>query len=726
MISFFSALGYLNAQVNENKLRRSVSALFSRVHFPLRIKIDHMKRKITFLLLSLSFCAQAQLFTGVGGKILNNGQDSYFNLVVSGLNPANLDSTFGIEKVCLAINHPDVTELQIYLESPTGTQVELSEGSSCLGADYTGTCFDSKANTSVTLGTSPYTGTYKPIGYLGRFNNGQPGNGTWRLIIHDYLAFVDSGNTISWSIQFGSATVPPVNLKSSNLPIVFINTLGKKIEDTDIVVNMGIVYNGAGQRNYISDPWNNYNGKTRIHIRGSSTRHLEKKSFSLELSDAFGNELNVPILGMPAESDWILQAPYRDKTFQRIPLTYHLSRQMGHYSARYEYVELVVNNEYRGVYLLMEKIKREKNRVDVEKLSPGDSLGASVTGGYIIKIDRPDEAGWYSLKGGNAQNNAPFYYQYVYPKDSDITVPQKKYIKGYMDNFEAIMDSSIFNDAMNGYAKYIDVGSFVDYFILNELSKNVDAYRLSTYLYKDNINDGGKLHIGPVWDYDIAWHNCNYGNAFDPTGWQYQQKDTSFPPPRWWSRLMTDSSFVNKLFCRWKELRTGLLKSGTLYSFIDSSAIELDESQKRNFTQWPIMAAYIYPNPQNQTGATYLGEVGDLKGWIASRSAWMDGAIQGNCITVGSPANSFAVNSVTVYPNPFELSTTFLLHLAEDAEVMLQVVDVTGKEVSRPLNEHSARGEYRIQFDRKQMAAGMYFYRLGINNIFRTGKLIVQ
>ncbi len=478
-------------------------------------KNDYLRRFVIIIvpLLLFSSLTKAQVFTGLGGPISNNGQTTYFNLSVSGLIPAQLDSTFGLEAVCININHPTDEELYLYLESPDGRVVELSSGSSCNGANYTNTCFDSRVNSSITLADAPYTGTFKPTGYLGRFNNGQTGNGGWRLFVHDYLAFLNSGSLISWSLTFGNSPSKPVVFTSSNLPIVLINTGNLSITESEILVNMGIIDNGSGQRNDTSDVRNNYNGKTMIRIRGNTSKNFEKKSFSLETTDISGTEINVSLLGMPPESDWVLTASYTDKSLMRNSITYDLFRQMGNYAPRTKDVELFLNNEYRGIYALTEKPKRSDDRINVSKLTQDENSYPEITGGYILKIDRTDEDGWYSLFGGNAQNNSSFYYQYVYPKDIAITVPQKNYINNFMDSLETIINSPTFADPTVGYQKYIDVESFIDFFIINELSKNVDAYRLSTYLYKDNISYGGKLHIGPVWDYDIAWHNCNYGNA---------------------------------------------------------------------------------------------------------------------------------------------------------------------------------------------------------------------
>jgi subtilisin-like proprotein convertase family protein len=687
-----------------------------------RTNTDYIKALTIIAGLVFSFYSKAQVFTGTGGAILNNGQDTYFNLAVTGL-PTQLDSTFGIEKICISINHPALEELYIYLESPGGTLIQLTAGNSMSGTTYTNTCFDSRVDSSVTQVNSPYSGTYKPMGYLGRFNNGQLANGTWKLVVHDYLAFVNSGSVMNWDIAFGNSPPKAVTFTSSNLPIITINTGTQTIVDTDILVNMGIIYNGPGQRNHPGDSPNNYNAKTTIHIHGNSTRNFEKKSFTLETRDMAGAVLNASLLGMPAENDWDLIAPYQDKSLAREPLTYDLYRQMGHYSARFRNVEVMINNEYRGVYMLMEKTKRDSNRIDISKLTPTDNTSPDVTGGYIIKIDRPEAPGWNSLLSGNSPTGSHFYYQYVYPKDSDITTPQKDYIKSVLDNFETVMNASYFADPATGYQKYIDESSFIDFFIMNELSKNVDAYRLSTYLYKDKVTHGGKLCIGPVWDYNIAWHNCNYGDSFDPMGWEFQTQDTLHPSPMWWSRFFQDSNFMDKVYCRWHSLRSTILNANHLNAYIDSIAGVLNESQQRNFTQWPILGTYIYPNPQSQSNATYQSEINDFKTWIANRIPWLDANINGTCQSVGIEEQlALASPSMNCFPNPFSnnLSITYKIpeNLSLPAQVKIELINLIGDKILLLSNTDKTAGTYKEESTMPQLGAGMYMVKLSINNDF--------
>jgi hypothetical protein len=168
-------------------------------------------------------------------------------------------------------------------------------------------------------------------------------------------------------IEPGFSQVPGIS--SSNLPLVVINTNGQSIQDVaKIAANMKIIFNGSGKLNTPSDPGNVYNGNVGIEIHGAYSATFPQKSYGIESKDKAGNKLNVSLLGMPEENDWILLANYNDKTFMRNMLAFEISRRLGHYAPRTQLVEVILNNEYRGIYILTEKIKRDKGRVNIAKL----------------------------------------------------------------------------------------------------------------------------------------------------------------------------------------------------------------------------------------------------------------------------------------------------------------------------------------------------------------------
>jgi hypothetical protein len=425
-----------------------------------------------------------------------------------------------------------------------------------------------------------------------------------------------------------------VNFTSSNLPIVFIDTHGQEIPDEPkITADMGIVDNGPGQRNAVTDSFNVYNGKIGIEVRGFSSQQFPKLQYGVETRDTSGNDLAVSLLGMPADADWVLSAGYNDKTLLRNALAYYLANSAGRYASRSRFCEVVLNGDYIGVYVLFEKIKRDKNRVDVTKMKTTDTTGNNLTGGYIISLDRANNVGdewWTSPFPPFPGTDQVINYLYIYPKPEDLVPAQRSYIKDYVTAFETVMNDSGFADTTTGYARYLDRGSAVDFFLINELSRNVDAYRLSSYMYKDRDSKGGKLKIGPVWDFDIAFGNVYYAEGPDTVGWDLITMPQILPTmvedqiPFWWVRLSEDSTFWHAAGDRWAGLRDTQFTTERVYAFIDSLVVYLDEAQQRNFERWPILSEYVWPNAY--VGGSYANEIAYLKNWVSKRMVWMDRA----------------------------------------------------------------------------------------------------
>ncbi len=407
----------------------------------------------------------------------------------------------------------------------------------------------------------------------------------------------------------------------SNLPIVLINTNGYEIlDETRIISDMDVIYNSKGT-NTLLDLSNNYNGKISIELRGSSSQELfPKKSYSLETQTIDGKNNNVSLLGLPEENDWILYGAYSDKTLLRNNLTYFLSRQMGHYAPRTKYCELFLNNEYQGVYMLTEKIKRDKNRVNIKKFEDGD-----LTGGYIIKIDKltdaPPNASWCS--NFTNFNNHPICFQYHYPKADEITVEQKIYIENYMNLINQSINELSENQTHIDMIENINFDSFIDYLIISELSKNVDGYRLSTFLYKDSDEHNGKLNMGPVWDYNLSFGNVDFCQSSKINGWVLEEETACRGSiPSFWYSLLKNDSFAKKLTNRWNELRANVLSFDNIFNHIDSVGQYLNSAQSRNFELWDILDSYVWPN--YQLGITYQDELDFLKYWIYNRVNWID------------------------------------------------------------------------------------------------------
>lgn len=525
---------------------------------------------------------------------------------------------------------------------------------------------------------------------------------------------------------------------SSNLPIIVINTNGQIIpDDYKITADMGVIYNGEGVRNNLTDPFNNYNGKIGIEIRGSSSQQFPKKQYSVETRDLLGNDISVSLLGFPEESDWILFAPYNDKSLMRDVLVYKIASQMGRYASRSKYCEVVLDGEYIGLYVLLEKVKRDANRVNIKKLEPSDILGDALTGGYIIKIDKTDgenNDGWYSPYVPNPLSAYSVFYQYHYPKPDEIIQQQKDYIQNKIFQFETMMNlGSNISDTSTGYPKYLDVNSFVDFVLVNEVAKNVDGYRLSTYLYKDRDSRNPRIFAGPVWDFNLAFGNADYYNGWMTNGWQLEfltnyQNIPLYEPfltPYWWRKLFDDSDFRNNVYARWQFLKSNVLNTQNIFYQIDSLKILLEESSLRNFEKWPVLGTWVWPN--YFVGQTYQQEVDYLKNWISFRLNWM------NLNMIGEPTNISKHEDLIVtqfnleqnYPNPFNPSTKITWQSPVSGTNILKVYNFLGVEVAKLVEEYRPSGLYNFEFDGSKLSSGVYFYKLIIGKFSETKKMII-
>lgn len=367
-----------------------------------------------------------------------------------------------------------------------------------------------------------------------------------------------------------------------------------------------------------------------IEIRGSSSQMFDKKSYGFETWDENDNDLDAPLGGFPEEEDWILYGPYSDKSLIRNVLIYGLSNDIGQYATRTNLYELEINESFLGTYVLMEKIKRDKNRVDVSKNKEED-----VSGGYILKIDKPTGDGqWYDdsfsfsskfMPNGNIGQNKNTFFLYEYPNADDINDDQKNYIQNFIHDFENALASENFSSEQSGYQNYIDLDSFIDFFILNEVSKNPDGFRLSTFMHKDK---GEKLKMGPIWDFNLAFGNVNYCNGASTEGWTHRFNEVcpndTWLVPFWWNRFMEDPVFVSTLKERWNNLRTNLFSTSEVLQRITLIEEQLKSSNaiKNNFSKWSILGEYVWPN--DYIGNSYDDEINYLKDWTVKRLEWMD------------------------------------------------------------------------------------------------------
>ncbi|HLG03929.1 MAG TPA: proprotein convertase P-domain-containing protein, partial [Bacteroidia bacterium] len=250
-----------------------------------------------FLAVIFFIPGNSQTYTGGNGPVADFATTD-FPLTVSGLSPSNIDSlSFGLETVCVNLMHTWDEDLEIRIVSPDGTVALLVGGQGGSGDNFTNTCFNQYAATAITTASPPFSGTFRPMGPVGLINNGQNGNGAWILRVTDVYP-ADNGFLLSWSITFGNSPATATPFSVSNLPLVIINTINNQAipDEPKIMADMGIIFNGNGNINAVTDPFNNYNGKCGIEKRGSSSQMFPKKPFGIELWDSSGTAIDASLL----------------------------------------------------------------------------------------------------------------------------------------------------------------------------------------------------------------------------------------------------------------------------------------------------------------------------------------------------------------------------------------------------------------------------------------------
>ena len=412
-------------------------------------------------------------------------------------------------------------------------------------------------------------------------------------------------------------TVMAQTFTDSNLPIVVIETDGgiNIPDEPKVPGTMKIIWHQDGSRNYMSDIDNpellNYDGRIGIERRGSSSQTMfNKKPYALETreNDDITNR-NVSILGMPAENDWVLNSLAYDQTGMRDVLAYELSNRLGQYASRSVYCEVVINGDYKGLYAFMEKIKPDKNRVNIEEMDPTCNNYPEVTGGYITKADKTtggDPVAWTMPSYGGWWGN---YVDFIhhYPKPADITEAQNNYIHGVFTDLASVANQHQTSIA-SGIPSVIDIPSFVDFMMIAEYTSNVDVYGLSTFFHKDRL---GKLRAGPVWDYNLAFGYDAFGNRSRYDVWQFSNEDNN--GPKFWKDLFDTDLFRCYMAKRWFELTEP--GQPLNYDFVCNRIDEIDaviaEGIARDNQRWHQM----------QQHDQY---VNDMKTWLQQRINWLN------------------------------------------------------------------------------------------------------
>lgn len=425
---------------------------------------------------------------------------------------------------------------------------------------------------------------------------------------------------------------PATDADAGNLPIVMIDVAERPLsKDSKVTGSVRIIEQHDGTHTDLEDDPATAQARVAIEVRGDSTVNLPKRSFNIELQNNDGEERSLPLLGLPSHSDWVLHGCGRDQTCVRNAFAYALSRDLGHYAPRTRFVELYLDDTYQGLYVLVERIRRDRNRVNVPRPAASVEDG-DISGGYIFRMElgqgRPGDAvarDWVSPA-------APMIYSYHYPRFDRITSAQREHLRNHMAGFETMMAGSAWRDGQAGYRTWIDLASWMDFTLLQELANNVDAYHKSLYLQKWPRSRGNRIALGPVWDFDNAFGSPDFRDGRRTDVWAHSmnrfgaERVAYAPPsevpyvPAYWSRLWSDPAFQTDLRCRWQELRQGPLAEGRITSRIDTLVQELTPALSR-------------PGPlgSNPKRDGYRDEVDDLKSFLTRRLAWMDTNLPGRC-----------------------------------------------------------------------------------------------
>ena len=415
----------------------------------------------------------------------------------------------------------------------------------------------------------------------------------------------------------------------------------------------------------ITSPTVDFQGRGGTHVRGDSSSGFAQKSYAWETWDNFNNDKKASLLGMPAESDWALYGPYTDKTFIRNFIIYSKMRELhgdaDGFGMRVKMCEVIYNqdlnqaisyNDYRGVFILMERIKRGKDRVDIAKLTDKVSDPNLITGGYIFRRDRASSDGTTALPVG-MNSHTP----------GVLNAAQTTYLTGYINAFNNALNGANFADPVLGYAPYIDRDSFIDNWWFVEIAKQIDGYRLSTYFYKDR-GPNAKLVAAPIWDYNLSIGNADYLFGDQPTGWYWNQTDTY-----WWARLRQDPNYEQRHWDRYWELRRGIFKTSSILPYIDQVASvalngsttpvgnnmtiasgqpsTVENATMRHYRKFPILGTYVWPNGVgyadriyfNSNGNSTTGEIDWMKNWLTQRLNWIDDQNFGAGTVISRPPN---------------------------------------------------------------------------------------
>ncbi len=457
--------------------------------------------------------------------------------------------------------------------------------------------------------------------------------------------------------EAASSTAIDAENFASHLPVVSITTDGQEIPgrplrsetgervydeqgtaqdtlaadgSTTIPVELSLYNNGGSDKEAVAQTANRLSDKpefttqAEMRIRGHSSSSFDKPSYRLTFTLEDRVTANPQeVLDMGVEEDWVLHGPYLDKSLIRNYMAMNLFGEFIPYTPDVRFVELFIDDKYQGLYVLMETIKHDVNRVNIQDSDPNSTnTSFLVTRDWYDNMDESQLRDFIDLTFKATSTGT----EIAYPNELYITDGQREWIEDYLNEVEKVIYSYDYDTPDYGYWKYLDTDSFVDYALVNDIALNQDAGKFSTWFYQDL---GGRLNAGPLWDFN---------NAFD-NGFEQSVLGTSFimlDKPIF-SMLFRDEQFTERVINRYRELRADLLSDERILNYIEEVVEYLGPAIERNYEVWgytldpnviPTLGSSQRLEPVERNPTSFEEAIEDLKNAITTRLRWLDANIE--------------------------------------------------------------------------------------------------
>jgi len=379
-----------------------------------------------------------------------------------------------------------------------------------------------------------------------------------------------------------------------------IPNMEAKIRFTRVEITAPGILTYPSKENYIDGQIRIYGGvdfadltkDIMIRGRGNSTWEFPKKPYQIRFED------KEEVLGMPEDRHWVLLANYTDKSMLRNALGFAMGKVSKlDWTPDARFADLYINGDYRGTYQICQKVEESSNRVDI-----GDD-------GYLLEVDQEVRIGPEDVTT-KTDNHLFNIKEPMLTQKDDMYL----YIENYLRQTEEAIWGDNFDDPQIGYQKYLDVDAMVDWYLVNEIARNTDSKFFASVFM--NLKPGGKLKMGPLWDFDLGFGNVDYNDNYKTDG--FFLKDEA-----WMKRLFEDPAFVEKVKQRFLYFYS--LKD-QFENELRERAAYLQDTQKQNYARWETLGTYVWPNKVYFD--TYEEEVDYLVNWLNERMDWLHFAYQ--------------------------------------------------------------------------------------------------